>query len=139
MKTLQHSFVEFIPREIEEGILYISIEYCTTAHLCVCGCGNKVVTPLAPTSWRLTFDGKSVSLYPSIGNWNFDCQSHYWISNNEIEYAEKWTRKRINSGRTADAKQKHIYYDEIMPMEQAIFPEKKKSNLLKRLLSFLGL
>ncbi|WP_353963011.1 DUF6527 family protein [Streptomyces sp. NBC_00365] len=39
-----------------------------------CGCGRKVVTPLAPQEWKLTLDGVSVSLHPSIGNWSFPLQ-----------------------------------------------------------------
>lgn len=91
MKILQHKFVEFIPDVLEEGILYISIEYCTAIHKCVCGCGNEVVTPISPTDWEITFNGKSVSLSPSIGNWNFDCKSHYWIKNNTIKHVIKWS------------------------------------------------
>ena len=41
-----------------------------------------MVTPLKPTDWKLTFDGKTITLYPSIRNWNFACRSHYWIRNN---------------------------------------------------------
>lgn len=87
---VQHRFVEFIPDELEDGILYISLKYCTAIHKCVCGCGNEVVTPISPTDWQLTFDGKTISLYPSIGNWNFKCKSHYWITNNKIRFARKW-------------------------------------------------
>jgi len=87
---LQHKFVEFIPDVIGEGILYISIKYCTAIHKCVCGCGNEVVTPISPTDWKLTFDGKTISLSPSIGNWNFKCQSHYWIKNSQVIHARKW-------------------------------------------------
>ena len=91
MMILQHKFVEFIPDVLEDGILYISIEYCTAIHKCVCGCGNEVVTPLSPNDWELTFNGKRVSLYPSIGNWNFDCQSHYWIKNSTVKHIRKWS------------------------------------------------
>ena len=90
MMNVQHRFVEFIPDELEDGILYISLKYCTAIHKCVCGCGNEVVTPISPTDWRLTFDGKTISLYPSIGNWNFECKSHYWITNNKVRFASKW-------------------------------------------------
>lgn len=107
---LQHKFVEFIPEKIEDGILYISIEYCTTIHNCVCGCGNEVVTPLSPTDWKLTFDGKTVSLFPSIGNWSFECQSHYWIKKNRIEFANSWSRKEILGGRKSDSIAKKDYY-----------------------------
>jgi Family of unknown function (DUF6527) len=35
-------------------------------NLCCCGCGEKVVTPLRPTDWKLIFDGKTISLDPSL-------------------------------------------------------------------------
>ena len=47
--VLRHEFVEFIPDELEHGIIYISIRFATASHLCCCGCGNKVVTPIRPT------------------------------------------------------------------------------------------
>ena len=61
-KTLMHEFVEFIPDAIEEGKIYVSIEYATAVHKCACGCGKEVVTPLSPTDWKLIFDGKTISL-----------------------------------------------------------------------------
>ncbi len=76
---LQHRFVETIPDEIEEGYIYITIKYCTATHKCVCGCGNEVTTPITPNMWQLTFDGKSISLYPSIGNRSFDCKSQFAV------------------------------------------------------------
>jgi hypothetical protein len=39
-------------------------------------------SPLSPTDWKLTFDGVSVSLHPSDGNWSFPCRSHYRIEYN---------------------------------------------------------
>lgn len=107
MMNVQHRFVEFIPDELEDGILYISIKYCTAIHKCVCGCGNEVVTPISPTDWRLTFDGKTISLNPSIGNWNFDCKSHYWITNNKIRFAEKWgDQENKNRGKKKSLKKR---------------------------------
>ena len=109
--TLKHEFVEFIPEELEQGTLYISIRFKTGTHLCSCGCGNIVVTPLSPTDWKLIFDGKTVSLHPSIGNWSFPCQSHYWIRNNRIEWAPKWSREQIERGRRHDVLAKDDYLD----------------------------
>lgn len=108
--VLQHQFVEFIPEDLEPETLYISIRYKTGTHLCCCGCGNIVVTPISPTDWKLTFDGKAVSLHPSIGNWSFPCQSHYWIRNNRVEWASKWSREQIERGRLRDdmAKEEHF-------------------------------
>ena len=110
MKTISHKFVEFIPDNLEDGIIYISLVYCTAIHKCFCGCGNEVVTPISPTDWQLSFNGKSVSLYPSIGNWNFDCKSHYWIKNNEVKWARKWSEEEIKNGRSHDSLNKDQYY-----------------------------
>jgi hypothetical protein len=50
--TLEHRFVRNAPRELEPGVLYISMEYATAVHSCCCGCGERVVTPFTPTDWR---------------------------------------------------------------------------------------
>lgn len=110
MKTIQHKFVEFIPNSPEQGILYISIEYRTAVHLCVCGCGNKVVTPITPTDWKLRFDGKTVSLYPSIGNWNFSCKSHYFVTRNNIHHVRRWDEVEIEEGRKKNSVKKKSFF-----------------------------
>lgn len=99
---LRHEFVEHVPDELADGVLYVSTQYATVAHKCCCGCGNEVITPLTPTDWQLTFDGESISLKPSIGNWNFECQSHYWIERNRVRWAPRWTREQIDAGRARD-------------------------------------
>lgn len=136
---LHHKFVDFMPDILEENILYVSMEYCTAIHLCVCGCGNKVITPISPTSWQLTFDGKAISLSPSIGNWNFDCQSHYWITNNKIEHARKWNKKEISDGRARDEKVKSDYYKELSPIQEEQLISASNRGLVKRILNYLGL
>ena len=108
---MQHRFVEIIPDAVEDDVLYISLKYCTAIHKCVCGCGNEVVTPISPMDWKLIFDGKTVSLSPSIGNWSFNCQSHYWIKRNEIVYAREWDKEEIQFGRINDKKRKSKYYN----------------------------
>jgi len=110
MMILQHKFIELAPPVLEEGVLYISVEYCSAIHKCVCGCGNKVVTPLSPTEWKLTFDGKSVSLNPSIGNWNFECKSHYWIIKNKVKFARRWSDEEIEEGKKEEDELKAKYY-----------------------------
>lgn len=81
--TLTHQFVSQVPREIEPATLYVSLEYATAVHLCP-SCGRKVVTPFAPGSWRLMFDGETVSIRPSIRNGAHACRSHYWVDRNRI-------------------------------------------------------
>ncbi len=105
-----HQFVEFLPDKLADDVIYISIEYKTVAHKCGCGCGNEVNTPLSPAGWRLTFDGVSISLYPSIGNWGFPCRSHYWIEHNQVRWADRWTQSEIDAGRESDALARGAYY-----------------------------
>lgn len=107
---MRHKFVEFIPERIDEGIIYISIEYATATHKCVCGCGNLVVTPLSPTDWELRYDGESVSLNPSIGNWGYDCRTHYWIIKNEVYMAGNWDDDEVEHNRRHDVSSKQDFY-----------------------------
>lgn len=109
---LNHKFVKNIPEHIENGIIYISMDYSTAIHKCCCGCGKEVVTPFSPTDWKLIYNGVSVSLYPSVGNWNFECQSHYWITNNKVEWATEWNKKQIKYNIEKDKLIKRKYYKE---------------------------
>lgn len=115
LHAIKHEFVKFMPEHLEPGILYISLQYKTMVHLCCCGCESKVVTPLSPTGWEMTFNGKAVSVYPSIGNWNLECQSHYWMSNGRVEWAETWSRERIDAVFARDRSAKREYYGEDVP------------------------
>lgn len=95
-------FVRNIPDLIEDGVLYVSIEYGTALHRCACGCGFEVVTPFSPSDWELSFDGCSVSLNPSIGNWSFPCRSHYWIARNEVLWSHQLSERDIYHARRID-------------------------------------
>jgi hypothetical protein len=108
--TMQHKFVEFVPEDIQPNTLYVSVEYGTAVHKCCCGCGEEVVTPLTPTDWKLIFDGESVSLAPSIGNWSFKCRSHYFIRNNNIQWCTDWTDKQVKTGKEIDQVKKQEHY-----------------------------
>jgi hypothetical protein len=78
--------VETIPRELQDGVIYVSRKFGTAIHLCACGCGEKTVTPFTGiNSWELTDGTNGVTLRPSIGNQNFPCHSHYWITNGEVQ------------------------------------------------------
>ncbi|WP_372574850.1 DUF6527 family protein [Ruegeria jejuensis] len=107
---LEHAFVEHIPETIEPGILYISMEYGTAAHSCCCGCGEEVITPFTPTDWKMIFDGETVSLRPSIGNWTLDCRSHYVIKRGRVVEAGPWTDEQVAAERLRDRKAKSRHY-----------------------------
>lgn len=109
--TLEHRFVRNVPRELELGVLYISMEYATAVHSCCCGCGERVVTPFTPTDWRITFDGESVTLNPSVGNWNQNCRSHYVIERNRVIECGPWSDARVEAERLRDKRTKAAYYE----------------------------
>ncbi|MFZ5693225.1 MAG: DUF6527 family protein [Pseudomonadota bacterium] len=99
-----------MPDSLDDGVVYVAMEYRTAVHKCFCGCGSEVATALSPTDWKLTYDGVSVSLYPSIGNWALDCQSHYWIDRNAVKWAGQWSKEQIEAGRVHDRMVKDRYY-----------------------------
>lgn len=105
-----HQFVDYVPDDLVEDTIYVSTKFATASHKCCCGCGNEVITPLSPTDWRLIYDGRSISLDPSIGNWSFPCKSHYWIQENRVMWAPRWTQSQIDAARTKDRAAKAAYF-----------------------------
>lgn len=104
--TYIHKFVKAFPEQLEDGVLYVSMEFATAAHRCFCGCGSEVYTRFSPTDWSMKFDGQTVSISPSIGNWSFACHSHYILANGRVRWADKWSPERIDRGRSIDRERK---------------------------------
>ena len=90
---IEHRFVDSFPKvsDMTPGVLYVSLKYRSAAHLCACGCGAEVVTPIRKGAWRFEFDGDSVTLHPSIGSGNLQCQSHYFIRDGVVQWVPDWT------------------------------------------------
>ncbi len=103
--------VEYMPKQLEPGILYVSEKFGAVAHLCACGCGEKIRTPLGPTEWAFTESAAGPSLWPSVGNWQKACQSHYIIDGGEIIWCGRWTPEQIMAGRLAEKSRRKAYYD----------------------------
>jgi hypothetical protein len=104
-----------MPDKLAERTVYISIPFATAVHLCVCGCGTKVITPISPTGWELRYDGDTVSFKPSIGNWSFNCRSHYWITRNRAVWAGMMTEQQIMRGRERDRELTEAYFSDQQP------------------------
>lgn len=136
---LTPEFVELVPPELKEGVLYVSMLYGSVIHKCCCGCGEKVVTPLGPTDWKLTYDGEGISLYPSVGNWSFRCQSHYWIQNNVVRWAARMSRQEIEAGRAADKLERERFYGTPRPIAGAPPSEPARKGLWSKVRNVLGL
>lgn len=92
--TIVPRYVYYIPKELEEGILYISKRYGTVVHNCLCGCGLRTVTPIdniingKDMGWKLIeHDNGNVSLTPSIGNQKSCVNgSHYILTKNVANF-----------------------------------------------------
>ncbi|HEX4078304.1 MAG TPA: DUF6527 family protein [Rhizomicrobium sp.] len=108
--SYKHVFVDVLPDSLDEGVLYVCIQYATCAHKCFCGCGREVVTPIHPTKWRLTFDGKQVSLFPSVGSWSLPCQSHYWLKGGRVLWSGRMSEERIQAVRRRDLTAQDSYF-----------------------------
>ncbi|WP_405996696.1 DUF6527 family protein [Streptomyces sp. NBC_00829] len=103
--TLRPVFTETFPPTMDAGVLYVSIPYRTCGHLCCCGCGHEVITPLSPAQWSIIYDGENVSLTPSIGNWVLPCQSHYWIRNGRVRFSRRYSAVEIAQNRERDRRE----------------------------------
>jgi hypothetical protein len=108
--TIEHEFVDLVPRKLKEGTLYVSIEFATATHKCFCGCGAEVVTPISPVGWQVTFDGETVSLSPSVGSWSLKCKSHYWIRRNQVQWAGEMSAEEIAAVRHQDDRDRLRHY-----------------------------
>lgn len=102
-------FVRSAPGVLTAGVLYVSMEHAVVLHLCACGCGHQVVLELAPTEYTLNYDGEGITLEPSVGNWSFPCQSHYFVRDSKVVWAPGWTAAQIATGRARDAVRREAY------------------------------
>lgn len=127
LKKISPRFVEYIPDVLEKGVLYVSMEHAVASHKCACGCGFETVTPISPTDWQIHFDGRDVSLGPSIGNWNLPCRSHYWIDKGRICWASQMSTRAIDKGRERSQNAKNRFYSAISGPE----PSSTKSSSLQ--------
>ena len=91
--------------------------------------GSKGAT-LADNRIVLTFDGETVSLHPSIGNWGLACRSHYWIEKNKVRWAAACSQRRIEAGRAADraARSAHLQ-DRANTTDTALLPPSTDSEM----------
>lgn len=125
--------VHYMPKDLEAGVLYVSEEFGTSAHLCACGCGSKIRTPLGPTEWSFKETSMGPTLEPSIGNWQQNCKSHYWIRKGEVIWSGQWTPEEIEAGRYKEASRRKAYYDEMYSNTNG--PLRKLWNWLKSFLN----
>src|SRR5678816_3788380 len=102
-----------MPQELRPGILYVSEEFHTAAHLCACGCGSKVRTPLGRTAWSVQEISRGPTLHPSVGNWQKPCRSHYVIDRGDVIWAGSWTPEQVVAGRRREKERRDAYYSDL--------------------------
>jgi hypothetical protein len=103
--------VRYMPATLEPGVLYVSEEFSTAAHLCACGCGAKIRTPLGVTEWTVEETAKGPTLWPSVGNWQQQCRSHYWFCCGEVVWGDQWTPEDIEAGRCLEHASRLAYFE----------------------------
>jgi hypothetical protein len=107
--------VQYMPSKLEVGVLYLSEEFGTAAHLCACGCGSKIRTPIGPTEWSVKETKAGPTVWPSVGNWQKACESHYVITGGAVEWAPKWSPEQVVAGRQREVERRNAYFEELYP------------------------
>jgi hypothetical protein len=121
MTKIKLEYVHFMPSAFKLGVLYVSKEFEIAVHLCACGCGSKVRTPLGPTEWTFQKTEEGPSLEPSIGNWQLPCRSHYVIKRGEILWARPWSHMEIERGSKIEQIRREVYYRKMYSKQSNIF------------------
>ena len=134
LKRIRLEHVQFMPKELLPGVLYVAKEYGAAAHLCACGCGSKIRTPLAPTEWQLVETREGPTLWPSVGNWQKPCRSHYVIDRGRIEWHGQWSQSQVAQGRMREQQRREAYF--AMRDRQR---EGKRTGIWNRMKHWLGL
>ena len=88
-------YTETLPdvKEMEERKIYISKEFHTSGHRCLCGCGELTILPFdlvingQDMGWKLIeHESGKISFTPSVGNYQIPCKSHYIITKNVANF-----------------------------------------------------
>lgn len=80
LSGIQVSVVDAVPAQLEHGVLYIARKAGGAAHLCACGCGERIDI-LLTQGWSMSDDG---SILPAIQQSFSDCRSHYFVTEGRI-------------------------------------------------------
>lgn len=123
MKTLNIKLVEVdsMPRELEPNILYYSERFGTASHLCACGCGAKIRTPIDVNEWSIVKTEQGPTLHPSVGNWQKECKSHYYIRKGKIVWCGAWTEKQIQEGRYREQQARIDHYNRMYSKQSVLY------------------
>ena len=71
-----------------DNVICISDEFQIAEHKCICGCGTLISTPLNKNDWKYNINKHtdSISMQPSIGNFQIPCNTHYIFSKGNANF-----------------------------------------------------
>ena len=77
--------VNAAPKAMKPGVVYHDTDFEFAEMLCPCGCGHRI-TLLVPEGHRISVDGITPSISPSIAVCDAPCGSHFFIQNGEVDW-----------------------------------------------------
>jgi Family of unknown function (DUF6527) len=93
---------------------------------------SSAYLPFTPTEWKMTSDGETISLRPSIGNWTLKCRSHYVIDRGKVIEASPWSNEQVEAERRRDRAAKSRFYGQSPTVEHSVQPAPLKVTIWRR-------
>jgi hypothetical protein len=88
--------VERLPSVLDEETVYVSEEYELAALKCACGCEHRV-TLLLNDGHTVTEIAGLADISPSIGVWDAECKSHFFIRRGKVIWGKEFSDAEIRS------------------------------------------
>ncbi|WEX08943.1 DUF6527 family protein [Chelativorans sp. AA-79] len=86
----RYLWVERIPTQMQEGVVYHTEEFELAGLLCACGCGHRI-TLLVPDSHQVWNEGGYATIRPSVGVFDAPCKAHYVITAGNVQWLPAFT------------------------------------------------
>ncbi|WP_373424758.1 DUF6527 family protein [Mesorhizobium sp. SARCC-RB16n] len=93
--------------------LYVSDEYKIAVHLCACGCGSKVPISFGPAGWSVRERNGKPTVWPSIGNGQLPCRSHYLITDGKVHWAPSMSAAQAVNALKYDHRRGEAHYRDV--------------------------
>jgi len=117
---------ETLPAEVGPFEFYYSPRFEMAALACACGCGHRVMLNLLDQHQLVIEDGLP-TVDPSILVSDAPCLSHFFIRRGEVEWAQHWSKERVDKVMQAQMR-RHLEQD---------MRRKPKRSLLRRCADWL--
>lgn len=88
--------VEWIPRQLRDGVVYHNHDFELAELLCACGCGHRI-TLLVPDGHQISSEDSIPTIRPSILVADAPCRSHYFITNGDVEWLPAFSPSQAES------------------------------------------